>query len=371
MTALIPRGLPSLFIDELHKTCGCGNQRDWTATLIDLHFDTLRSEKIIAMLHAWGCTIVQRSTGIKMWSTHHQGGHHILHWFHNHYVMWKESILYPHWDLVCGESNKINTCKVPVKNSFTSDNLPVRHPPAGWLYQVSVEYAVLVGGSPQWSQHHSSCLSLSWLSHVHQTALHVFPCCDCSSGMPSTPMTSNAQQTRLNGIDSRGRFGDSTLRWERLWLVHLSVLFPANYSHTLLCTAMISMLQELRVTSLRVKKKRERTTLPHGYRAFQQVAVAFVVDQQRWWRQHALPLSCTATYFWSGTRPLSCSTDLGRFRKMATGRAHGQLFAAAARIPRAPIWFAYFGPPTVRIFSYFLPVRRGGCEALTETSFWE
>ena len=49
----------------------------------------------------------------------------------------------------------------------------------------------------------------------------------------------------------------------------------------------------------------------------------------------------------------------------------GQLFAAAARIARAPIWFAYFGPPTVRIFSFFHPLRRGGWKDLRETSFGE
>ena len=45
---------------------------------------------------------------------------------------------------------------------------------------------------------------------------------------------------------------------------------------------------------------------------------------------------------------------------MATAGLTGQLFAAAARIPRDPICFAYFGPPTVRIFSYFLPLRSRG-----------
>ena len=49
----------------------------------------------------------------------------------------------------------------------------------------------------------------------------------------------------------------------------------------------------------------------------------------------------------------------------------GQLFAAPARIRRASIWSVYFGPPTVGIFSYILPFRRGGCEALRETSLGE
>ena len=49
----------------------------------------------------------------------------------------------------------------------------------------------------------------------------------------------------------------------------------------------------------------------------------------------------------------------------------GQLFAAAARIPRVPIWSVYFGSLTVPIFNHSLPVRRGGCEALRETGFWE
>ena len=53
---------------------------------------------------------------------------------------------------------------------------------------------------------------------------------------------------------------------------------------------------------------------------------------------------------------------------MATGRAHGATFRSRGA-PRAPNYSVYFGPPTVRICSYFLPVRRGGCEALRETSF--
>ena len=63
------------------------------------------------------------------------------------------------------------------------------------------------------------------------------------------------------------------------------------------------------------------------------------------------------------------STDL--FVKWRPAGLTGQLFAAAVRIPRDPIWSVYFGPPTVRHFSHFLPVRRGSCEALRETSFWK
>ena len=70
-------------------------------------------------------------------------------------------------------------------------------------------------------------------------------------------------------------------------------------------------------------------------------------------------------------KELSLAPRIDLFVKWRPAGLTGQLFAAAARIPRDPIRSLYFGPPTVRILSFFLPVRRGGCEALREKSFWE
>ena len=77
--------------------------------------------------------------------------------------------------------------------------------------------------------------------------------------------------------------------------------------------------------------------------------------------------------FSPGSASGRASIDL--FVKWRPAGLTGQLFAAAARIPRDPIWSVYFGPLALRFFSYFLLIRRVGSKALRETSFgnsfWE